>query len=343
MADLARAADGVCRTLQSFADYLSYFLPSAAADPGRAIVVALVVAALAAANIVGVRVASLVGNIFTIGKLVPLVLLVIVGSLFIDPHNYSWAARPGYTGFSSAVLLLVFAFTGFETAVIPAGEARDPRRHLPFALIAGTAIAVLLYVAIQAVCIGTLPGLAAAQRPLADVGGQLLGGPGTAVISLGALISVVGTMNAIMLAAPRLLFAMAEQGQLPQFLAATHRRFRTPHVAIVLSAAGMIVLTLSGSFASAATLSTLIRLTTYGVTCAALPALRRKGGSDRDALFVVPAGDIVAGIALLLILWLFSSSSWADLAQGLIAGTAGLLLYAGYAGRRGQVTSVRVA
>ena len=326
-----------------FADYLGYFLPAAASAPGRAIVVALVVAALAAANIVGVRVASLVGNIFTIGKLVPLVLLVIVGSLFIDPHNYSWAARPGYTGFSSAVLLLVFAFTGFETAVIPAGEARDPRRHLPFALIAGTAIAVLLYVAIQAVCIGTLPGLAAAQRPLADVGGRLLGGPGTAVISLGALISVVGTMNAIMLAAPRLLFAMAEQGQLPQFLAATHRRFRTPHVAIVLSAAGMIVLTLSGSFASAATLSTLIRLTTYGVTCAALPALRRKGGSDRDALFVVPAGDIVAGIALLLILWLFSSSSWADLAQGLIAGTAGLLLYAGYAGRRGQVTSVRVA
>ena len=81
--------------------------------------------------------ASLVGNIFTIGKLVPLVLLVVAGSFFIDPRNYSLAVPPGYAGFSASVLLLMFAFTGFELAVIPAGESRDPRRHLPFALLTG--------------------------------------------------------------------------------------------------------------------------------------------------------------------------------------------------------------
>ena len=141
----------------------------------------------------------------------------------------------------------------------------------------------LLYVAIQAVCVGTLPELATSQRPLADVGGRLFGSPGAALVSFGALISVMGTMNAIMLAAPRLLFAMAEQQQLPRLFSATHRRFRTPHVSIGVSAAGMLVLTLSGSFASAATLSTIIRLTTYAATCVALIVLRRKSAPDHDA------------------------------------------------------------
>jgi len=311
-----------------FADYLAYFLPATASGSARVAVVAAVVTFLATINIAGVRIASLVSNIFTIGKLVPLVMLVAVGSLFINPQSYSLSASPGYTAFSASVLLLVFAFTGFETALIPAGEARDPRRHLPFALLTALAIAMVLYVAIQAVSIGTLPGLASSQRPLADVGGQLLGRPGSAVIALGALISVLGTMNAIMLGAPRLLFAMAEQGQLPRILSATHSRFHTPHVAIVVSAAGMLVPTLSGTFASAATLSTLIRLTTYAVTCAALPVLRRRSSPDNNATFVVPAGDIVSAVALLLIAWLYSSSSWTDVRQALIAGAVGFLLYA---------------
>ncbi len=319
-----------------FADYLSYFWPIAAAGSGRVVVIVAVVCLLAWTNIVGVRLASMFGNIVTVGKLVPLVILVVAGSFFIDTQNYSSAVPPSYGGFSASVLLLLFAFTGFENAVIPAGEARDPRRHLPFALLTGTAIAVLLYVAIQAVCIGTLPGLATSQRPLADVGDRLFGAPGAALVSLGALISVLGTMNAVMLAAPRLLFAMAEQRQLPQILSSTHPRFHTPHVAIALSAAGMLALTLSGTFASAATLSTLIRLTTYAVTCAALPVLRRKSGPDHDARFVVLAGDVVSTAALLLIGWLFSSSSLTDARQTLIAGALGLLLYASYAGRQRQ-------
>jgi APA family basic amino acid/polyamine antiporter len=316
-----------------FVDYLSYFLPALGSGLGRVVVMTVIVSSLAAANLVGVRLASLVGNVFTVGKLVPLVLLVVVGVFFINPHSYSSVAPPSYSAFSASILLLVFAFTGFELAVIPAGEALDPRRHLPFALLAGTAIAVVLYVAIQAVCIGTLPDLASSQRPLADVGSRLFGRPGAAVISLGALISVTGTMNAIMLAAPRLLFAMAEQGQLPSTVSATHRRFHTPHVAILFSAVGMLVLTLSGTFASAATLSTIIRLTTYAVTCAALPVLRRSSGR---APFAAPAGGTVSVVALILIAWLFASSSWRDIGQTAIAGAAGLFLYAVLATRRGR-------
>jgi amino acid transporter len=315
-----------------FADYLGYFLPAFGSGLARAGVITVVVSLLTGANLVGVRVASLVGNVFTVGKLVPLVLLVVVGFFFINPDSYS-AAPPSYSAFSASVLLLVFAFTGFETAVIPAGEARDPQRHLPFAMLTGTAIVVVLYVSIQAVCIGTLPELASSQRPLADVGGRLFGMAGSAVISLGALISVTGTMNAIMLAAPRLLFAMAEQGQLPPIVSATHERFHTPHVAILFSAVGMLVLALSGTFASAATLSTIIRLTTYAATCAALPVLRRKSGHEQ-APFAVPGGATVSVGALILIAWLFSSSPWREMFQAAGAGAVGLLLYVLLAPRR---------
>jgi amino acid transporter len=165
---------------------------------------------------------------------------------------------------------------------------------------------------------------------LADAGRRIFGTAGASIISLGALISVMGTMNAIMLAGPRLLFAMAEQGQLPRTISTTHARYHTPHVAIMLSAAGMLVLALSGTFATAAMLSTIIRLTTYAATCAALPVLRRRNGSA-PALFTVPAGGVVSIVALVLIMWLFSSSSWPEARLALIAGVAGLLLYAVFA------------
>jgi amino acid transporter len=321
-----------------FVDYLSYFLPEVASAPSRSIVITLVVLFLTAANLVGVRLASLVGDLFTIGKLAPLIVLVLTGLFFVNPQSYSLAVVPGYRAFSASVLLLVFAFTGFELAVIPAGEALDPRRDLPFALLTGTVIATLLYVGIQAVCIGTLPELANSQRPLADAGARVFGRPGAAIIAFGALISVMGTMNAIVLAAPRLLFAMAERGQLPAVISAIHRRFHTPHVALFISAAGMLVLTLPGTFASAAILSTIIRLVTYAVTCAALPVLRRQSGR-LHAPFTAPAGRVVSFAALLLITWLFSSSSWPEARQALVAAGIGLLLYAAYGKRHSQTTA----
>jgi amino acid transporter len=309
-----------------FADYLTYFLPMSGTTVGRAIAVTIVVAILATTNFVGVRLASVAGNILVVGKLVPLLLLVFVGAFFVNPQNYVAAAIPSRPGFSGAVLLLLFAFTGFEIAVIPAGESADPRSNLPFALLAGAASVALLYVAIQAVCIGIVPQLASSQKPLADVGEQILGPAGAAVISLGALISVTGTMNAIMLAAPRLLFAMAERRQLPRFVTATHPRFHTPHIAILITAIGMLALTLTGTFAFAATLSTIIRLTTYAVTCAALPALRRRSGG-KPAPFAVPAGSAVAVISLLLIGWLYLSSSWSETRLALIAVILGLFVF----------------
>jgi basic amino acid/polyamine antiporter, APA family len=312
-----------------FVDYLGFFLPAAASGSGRAIVIVLVVAVLATVNISGVRLASVFGNVFTIGKLAPLVLLVVVGVAHVEPGNFAPAAAVNYDALSGSVLLLVFAFGGFESAVIPAGESANPQRDVPYALFIGIAVTAVLYVAIQAVCIGVLPGLASSSRPLADAGSRLLGPSGAVLISAGALISVMGTMNAVMLSAPRLLFAMAERRQLPPQMAATHPRYGTPHAAILLSAGGMLALSLGATFVSAVTLSTVIRLMTYFITCAALPILRRRRGGE-PAQFVVPAGELVSALALALIVWLLSTTSWADLRQALLGAAVGLVLYGLY-------------
>ena len=210
------------------------------------------ISALAIANIVGIRVTATVTNALTVGKLIPLFLVAVVGLFFIDPQRYVLATLPGYGSFSQAALLLVFAYMGFEGAAIPTGEMRDPVRHLPFALLTGIGVVVLVYVFVQTVCIGTLPDLAHSERPLSDAGLRFLGAPGASLIAAGALVSISGTMNALMFATPRLLFAMGENRQLPDAFVSTHARFHTPIVAILLTAVATLGVTPQQIFDSVA-------------------------------------------------------------------------------------------
>jgi amino acid transporter len=152
-------------------------------------------------------------------------------------------------------LLLVYAFTGFEMAVIPSGEIRDPRRNIPMALLTAMAVIASVYLLIQIVCIGTLPELAGSQRPLADAADRFLGRAGAAIISAGVVISIIGNLRITLLSASRIPFAMGEREELPPVLGATHPRFHTPHYAILLTGAVMLALALSGTFIYALTIS----------------------------------------------------------------------------------------
>lgn len=309
--------------------YLGYFFPVAGAGVWRTVAITFVTGAYTYVNIVGIRPSALVSNVFTIGKLIPLALFVGTGLFFVDPQRFTVAGFPRYDDFSTAVLLLVFAFSGFEVALIPAGEVRDPRRHMPFALLTAIAVVAVLYVLIQLVCIGTLPGLAQSTRPLADAGERFLGAAGASLITVGAVISITGTLNTGMIAAPRLLFAMAEHGQLPTAFAATHARYRTPYVAILATAAVMLVLTLQASFISALKISTIIRLITYGATSLALIRLRSDAAAAA-AGFVAPYGRAAALAAVVLCVVLLFNSTLEEAA--LVAGAAALgsLVYAAY-------------
>jgi APA family basic amino acid/polyamine antiporter len=308
-----------------FVDYLGHFVPDVVAPWPRAGVVTAIVLGLGAINWIGVRHAARVADAFTIAKLIPLLMFVGVGVWFADPAavDFSAAPLPATASFSAAVMLLVFAFTGFESAVVPAGESRDPRRDLPFGLLVALAVVAPLYVAIQWVSLGTLPELAASPRPLADAATRFLGSAGGALIAVGALVSILGTLHGIMLAAPRMLFAMAEQRQLPSALARTHPRHRTPHLAIAAMAIVLLVLALDGSFLAAVTVSTVARLLVYAATCAALPLLRRRAGTEA-ARFRVRGGEFIAVLALGLIAWLLLQAQLREVLQVALAIGAGL-------------------
>lgn len=313
--------------------YVSFFWPAASDTPWRPVIITSVVVIISLVNILGVRDAAIVSDFFTVGKLIPLVLLIAAGLFFIQPGRYSLGPAPGYGEFSSSCLLLIYAFSGFEMAIIPAGEARDPRRNLPFALLTAVGVVAVLYMLIQIVCIGTLSDLAASKRPLADAASGFLGAAGGAIISAGALVSILGNLNVILLAGSRLPFAMAERSELPKFIGSVHRRFRTPHISIVITAAVMLALTLSGTFVYAATISAIARLLTYAASCAALPVLRRRE-RELPALFHAPAGVVLAIVALVLCAWLLSNSSGEQRRDSLIAGAIGLLVYWLYKHRR---------
>jgi len=305
--------------------HLNLFFPGANRGIPRAIIITAVVGLLAWLNATGVRPAARASNTLAIGKLIPLAIFVIAGFFFLDSSHFNFSF-PGYKDFSKSVLLLVYAFTGFEMAVIPAGEARDPRSHLPAALMTGMATVVAFYVSIQVVCIGTLPGLASSQQPLADAASTFAGKLGALMITAGIVISLAGNLNVLILAASRILFAMGERGDLSPKLAAIHPRHRTPVASILLTTAAMLALTLSGTFIYLVTLSTISRLVTYLATCISLPVFRRRPDAPK-AIFRLPAGAAIAAAGTLLCIWLLSNTTLTDVRDTAIGAAAGLLLY----------------
>lgn len=319
-------------------NYLSFFWAPANSGLIRALIIVAVVLILTVLNIVGVRQAAIASNIFTVGKLLPMLVFIAVGLFFINPHAFALGARPATGAFSQSVLLLLYAFTGFEMATIPAGEIKNPQRDLPRALLIAMAVIATTYILIQVVCIGTLPELAKSTRPLADAGSHFMGTAGGAIISAGAIISVAGNLNITVLSASRVPFAIAEREQLPAFLARVHGKFFTPHISIIITTVLMLVLTLKSSFVAALTISTIARLVAYAVTCAALPVLRKR--SDAPAAhFKLRGGTVIAVAALILSAWLLANSTFTEAWQAAAAATAGLLIYFAYQAtsrKRGQ-------
>ena len=307
--------------------YLGFFVPSANEGWFRVGFISLVVLIITVVNLTGIRESAVMTNIFTAGKLIPLVIFAAVGLFFIQPANFSFASVPEYSSFSSAVLLLIYAFVGFEASVVLAGETREPAKTIPFGTLTGLAIVAVLYILIQTVSVGTLPELAKSERPLADAATVFLGTYGAAFITLGALVSIFGNLNVGVLSSTRMLFAMSEQRDLPSVFEKTHDRFKTPYVAILVTAVVILILTIQSSFLTALTIATITRLLVYATTCLALPIFRRRKDLPK-APFAVPFGVLAALLSLGLIIWLLTNVDFAK--EGLailIAAAIGLVLY----------------
>ncbi len=306
--------------------YLSFFWPAAGSGVTRAVVITGLTVTLTIINYVGVRDAAITSNIFSIAKLLVLVLFIGVGLFFLTPASFILGPYPPVGKFSTAVLLLIYAFSGFENASVPAGEVQNPRRNLPIAILVAVAIVAGIYILIQVVCIGTLPMLGGTERPLAEAASRFMGPIGASIIAVGAITSVIGNLNVNILTSPRIPFAMSTERELPHALSAVHSRFRTPHVAIVVTAALMLALTLSSTLIYALTISTIARLLAYAATCAALPRLRWKKTAP-PTWFTVPGGTVISVIAVVLSVWLLSNSTLTEARDSAIAVAAGVVIY----------------
>ena len=301
-----------------FVNYLAEFWPPARDPLPRAMVLTLLLGLLAFINYRGVRAGTQVSNVFTVAKLLPL-LVVIVGGV-----TYAWAGHRAASSITppsetsswlKAILLFVFAYGGFEGALVVMAEARDPKRDAPFALFAALATCVFTYTLVQWVVIHLLADPVHSDRPLADTARLFMGEGGAALVALGALVSTYGYLSANMLAVPRITFAFAEAGDFPRVFAAIHPRFHTPYFSIAVFAAMTWLFALLGNFTWNVTLSAVGRLFFYAVGSAALLALRKKlpGG----AWFRLPGATafVIAAVLICVIL-----ATRIDLSGSLILG-----------------------
>ena len=277
-------------------DYAAGLLPALANGVARAVVIVLFVAAIAAVNLRGIAQSALASNVLTAVKLTPLVLLAIVGIVLGAPTAAALPPPAGPEALGSAVLVAFFACMGFEVATVVAGETRNPRRDVPLGMLGGTAGVAVLYTLLLIACLATVPNLGASQRPLADAAAAVVGPVGAVAVSLTAIVSCAAALLAWMVGSPRVLFALAAQGDMPRGLAAVDARSGAPHVAIIASAVLVGALTLTGTFVYLASFAAAARLLMYGSTCAALITLRRRDG---PAPLAIPFGPGWAALALL--------------------------------------------
>jgi amino acid transporter len=308
---------------------LGFYWPSLTSGMGRTALIVVAVGLITAINLRGIRQSSVAMNLFTVGKLAPLLIFIVAGLWFIEPSRLVPADTLPFSRLASAALLLIFAFGGYENVPIPAGESRDPRRSMPFALVATLVIVTAVFAAVQMVALGTFPGLASSSAPLADAAAVFIGPTGAAILTLGAVVSIAGNNLGGAVAGSRILFALAEQGDVPPPFARIHPRYRTPVTSILATSTVTLTLALSGTFMVLAEVSAVSRLIGYVATCAAALRLRHAKFAHvvRPPMFVAPLGPAIPWAAIAIGMTILAGATRANLVAGATALVAGAIVF----------------
>jgi basic amino acid/polyamine antiporter, APA family len=285
-----------------FVIYLAGLWPWAATVSGKTTVVTVMLSLLILANYVGARTGANLSTTFAVAKLAPLILISLLGIIYFFRHSQPVLTSaeiigPGGKNWFEALLILSFLYGGYENALYPMGEVKNPRRDAPFALGTALLICVALFCSIQFVVTAVI-GTQATDRPLAATAAVLLGPYGSLFITIAALISAYGYLAGSSLTVPRLMFSLGEAGDFPSIFDRVHPRFRTPHVSIVIFGVLLWLFAVTGSFRWTTLLSSGARLITYGVTCATLIPLRRRN-PDANA-YRLPFGATLSVVSVLL-------------------------------------------
>jgi len=309
-------------------DSASSGVPAMGLGAGRAAALIVLYAILAAVNILGVRLGARLAVITTVGKLLPLLLIIGAGALAMHWQELRWTAWPSVEKVGEASLVLFFAFSGAESAVTPSGEIRDPARTIPRGLLGGTAFLILLYISVQLVSQGVLgPGVAQhGQAPLADVAERLFGAGGRGLVIACTALAALGLLVGDLLATPRSFLPMAEDRMLPASIGAVHPTYRTPHVAIATYAAASCLLAISGAFKPLAVIASVSLLLVYLAVCLAALKLRLTRDLPPGA-FRAPGGPIVPVLGALTVLALLAQTTRAERVGIGIALAAAVVYY----------------
>lgn len=308
----------------ALADTLQYFIPALGIDIYRMIFLMILFGGLAWLNISSVKNGVRFVVFASIGKLVPLILLVVVSTPHIAADNLKWISEPTIHNIGAASLLLFFAFLGLEVPLSNGGEIKNPSRTVPLGIFWAVLIVLILYIAIQLVTQGTFGNQLNAHKdaPLAAVAGIALGKPGTIFIISVTILSILGSLSGEILSMPRILFAGARDGLLPKSLAKVHPRFATPHVAIKAYVTIGFIMAISGGFKQLAIIASASSLLIYLGVVLSVIQLRRKEINNTAIGFRVPGGVIIPLTAATAIAWLLSGLSkaeWIGIAIFLIA------------------------
>ena len=299
-----------------FASYAGSLWAPLGTGAGRMATILVLVGALTAVNVVGVRRAIRALDALTLAKALPLIGLAIWG-LIASAAIPAPGPPPAFSAVEGAALLVLYAFIGFENSVVPAGETVDPRRTIPRALIAIVVGTAAIYFLVQLAYVSVMPPGAAPEAPLAAFAEMLVGPAGALLLVVTALASVAGNACGSMISTPRVTFALAGQGSLPRWFGAVSPRFATPANSVLFTGLVVAALAISGSFVWLAIVSTLARLAVYSLCIAALPRAMRPG----------PMVWAMMAAGLAVCAWVAAQSKWESWAALAAAVIAGLLLY----------------
>jgi basic amino acid/polyamine antiporter, APA family len=289
---------GGAATVNLFLSYFSSFLPSVGHGWPRMLAAFVLVVIPAAANYVGVRQGAFLAVLFTIAKLLPLILVIVVGLYKLPTFSAPQASvTPDWTVWPKALLILLYAFSGWEDALLPTGEVREPERTVPFALLTSLAVCALLYTLFQLVVVQTA-GTTSSGNAVVETVSKLFGARFVPVLSIAVMLSTFGWLAGGFLSAPRFPLALVEHGDSPEYVGRLHPKFNTPYVGVVLYAIAVFILAVTGSFIWAIELTAGALTIFYSIGCLALFRLRKSQPSV--CIFQAPAGPVFATLGVLL-------------------------------------------
>lgn len=300
----------------AFAGSVAVFWPTLSQQVPRALILALLFGTLAALNVRGARQGARLIEVVTVAKLVPLIAFVVIGAALAHGPAPDVFGHLSPATLGRSVLVLIFAFAGIESALVPSGEVRDPARTVPRALFIAMSGVTVLYIAVQYVAQTIMgPSLAHQQQaPLAAAALVVAGSVGAAVMAIGASISMFGHVSGMTFATPRALYAFGRDGILPSVFQRVHPRYHTPAVAIVTQCIITFAISVTSGFATLAILSNVAVLILYGLCCIAAWRLQRMDVRGGGIPFSIPGGALVPVLAVGVILWILTSVTLREIA-----------------------------